>query len=171
MSRGLNVPRHWILVTRHKQVGPGESQRLLRDLVWPLIFSCFVSSWCGSPINTKLFLQWVFTAGVSMHLVFFLLFAIFSPPWTVNSHALISFFVVILHSGYWCSLFSSFFASGLQKHLLPFYIFPLQGNSGSLENVLKAKENMILLAQMCSVMSTDSRDWEQDQSDALLLVW
>lgn len=38
MSRGMNVPRHWVLVTRHKQVGAGESQRLLHDLIWPRSF-------------------------------------------------------------------------------------------------------------------------------------
>lgn len=53
LSRGMNVPRHWALVTRHKQVGPGESQRLLHDLVWCPIFSCFTScllrtSWCAA---------------------------------------------------------------------------------------------------------------------------
>lgn len=54
MSRGMNVPRHWVLVTRRKQVGPGESQRLLHDLLWPPIFSCFTASyllhtsWCAA---------------------------------------------------------------------------------------------------------------------------
>lgn len=101
MSRGMNVPRHWVLVTRHKQVGAGESQRLLHDLIWPPIFSCFVSScllhtsWCaalGADVPpTKLFLQWLFTADASMCLVFFFLLAIFSPLWTVNYCTLTSF--------------------------------------------------------------------------------
>ena len=54
MSRCMNVPRHWVLAFSHKQVGPGESQRLLHDLIWPPIFSCFASScllhtsWCAA---------------------------------------------------------------------------------------------------------------------------
>lgn len=101
MSRGRDVPRHWASVTRHKRVGLGESQRLLRDVVWPPIFSCFVSScllhtsWCvargADAPPTKAFLQWLFAAHVSMYLVFFFLLAIFSPPRTVNYCALLPF--------------------------------------------------------------------------------
>lgn len=52
ISRGMDVAMHWVLVSRHKEVGTGESQRLLHYLVWPPIFSCFTIScllhtpWC-----------------------------------------------------------------------------------------------------------------------------
>lgn len=151
MSRVMNVPRYWVFVTGHEHGDPGEGQRLSCVLVWPshlFLFCCLLFMahlmGCGtgacrtSHVNTKLFLQWPFRADVSMCLVFL--------PSTCN-------FFTSTNSKLLCSrscldtymipmllmLLFPIFASGLQKHLLPFCIFPLWGNCGSLENVRKAK--------------------------------
>lgn len=70
ISRGMDVAMHWVLVSRQKEVCPGESQRLLHYLVWPpnlFLFHCLLfiahtmvcstGDWLASHVNAELFLH------------------------------------------------------------------------------------------------------------------